>query len=106
MKSWAVRPPIFDQNRPVSRALCPPPNAAPGIHDPAPETEPHHDRLERLREAGPAEPALARLCSPLGLDLGARTPEETAISVAAEIIAARSNATGRPLTGTSGPIHR
>ncbi|GAA3938978.1 XdhC family protein [Actinoplanes auranticolor] len=66
----------------------------------------HADRLERLREAGLAEPALARLCSPLGLDLGARTPEETAISVAAEIIAVRSNATGRPLTGTSGPIHK
>jgi xanthine dehydrogenase accessory factor len=66
----------------------------------------HADRLERLREAGLAEPALARLHSPLGLDLGARTPEETAISVAAEIIAARSNATGRPLTGTPGPIHK
>ncbi|WP_169739456.1 XdhC/CoxI family protein [Actinoplanes friuliensis] len=66
----------------------------------------HADRLERLREAGLAEPALARLRSPLGLDLGAQTPEETAISVAAEIIAARSNATGRPLTGTPGPIHK
>ncbi len=65
----------------------------------------HDERLERLRETRLAEPALARLSSPLGLDLGARTPEETAVSVAAEIIALRANATGRRLTGTSGPIH-
>ena len=47
----------------------------------------HDDRLERLREAGVTEADLARLSSPIGLDLGARTPEETAVSIAAEIVA-------------------
>ena len=47
----------------------------------------HEDRLQRLREAGMTEQELARMCSPIGLDLGARTPEETAVSIAAEIIA-------------------
>src|SRR4029453_9187069 len=49
----------------------------------------HDDRMARLREAGGDEEALARPASPIGLDLGARTPEETAVSIAAEIIAAR-----------------
>ena len=49
----------------------------------------HDDRLARLREAGITEAELARLSSPIGLDLGARTPEETAVSIAAEIIALR-----------------
>jgi xanthine dehydrogenase accessory factor len=66
----------------------------------------HDDRLKRLRETGVGEAALARLSSPIGLDLGARTPEETAVSVAAEIVALRWNGTGERLTGTSGPIHR
>ena len=48
---------------------------------------------------------LARLSSPTGLDLGGRTPEETAISIAAEIIAARSSASGQPLSTTKGRIH-
>ena len=47
----------------------------------------HDDRLERLREVGLTEDELARLRSPIGLDLGARTPEETAVAVAAEIVA-------------------
>ena len=47
----------------------------------------HDDRLERLREAGLTDAELARLSSPIGLDLGARTPEETAVSIAAEIVA-------------------
>ncbi|MHB1066968.1 MAG: XdhC family protein, partial [Candidatus Nanopelagicales bacterium] len=46
----------------------------------------HEDRLVRLKEAGLDDDALARLHSPIGLDLGARTPEETAISIAAEIV--------------------
>ncbi|MFI9308720.1 XdhC family protein [Streptomyces triculaminicus] len=66
----------------------------------------HHERLRRLRAAGLTEAELARLRSPIGLDLGARTPEETALSIASEIVAARHGGTGRPLTGTGAPIHR
>ncbi|BCJ49952.1 xanthine dehydrogenase accessory factor [Actinoplanes sp. NBRC 14428] len=65
----------------------------------------HDDRLKRLREAGLTDGALARLASPIGLDLGARTPEETALSIAAEIIAVRWGGTGQRLTRTDGPIH-
>jgi xanthine dehydrogenase accessory factor len=65
----------------------------------------HEDRLARLREEGVAEESLARLASPIGLDIGARTPEETAVSIAAEIIAHRWGGTGQPLTDTAGPIH-
>ncbi|MDG9713585.1 XdhC family protein [Streptomyces sp. DH10] len=66
----------------------------------------HEDRNRRLREAGVSESELARLRSPIGLDLGARTPEETALSIAAEIVAARHGGSGRPLTGSDTPIHR
>ncbi|MFF5372544.1 XdhC family protein [Streptomyces sp. NPDC013187] len=66
----------------------------------------HEDRERRLRDAGVSERELARLRSPIGLDLGARTPEETAVSIAAEIIAARHGGTGAPLTGSGRPIHR
>ncbi|MGW1217662.1 XdhC family protein [Streptomyces californicus] len=66
----------------------------------------HEDRTRRLREAGVSDGELARLHSPIGLDLGARTPEETALSIAAEIVAARRGGTGRPLTGGAEPIHR
>ncbi|CAL9657020.1 putative xanthine dehydrogenase subunit A [Streptomyces sp. enrichment culture] len=66
----------------------------------------HADRERRLREAGVGERELARLRSPIGLDLGARTPEETALSIAAEIVAARRGGTGAPLTGSGVPIHR
>ncbi|MEU8571309.1 XdhC family protein [Streptomyces pathocidini] len=65
----------------------------------------HLDRLDRLRAAGTTELELARLHSPIGLDLGARTPEETALSIAAEIIASRRGGTGAPLTGAHTPIH-
>jgi len=65
----------------------------------------HDDRLARLREAGLAEAELARLRSPIGLDLGARTPEETAIAIAAELIQLRWGGSGRPLTATTGRIH-
>ncbi len=54
----------------------------------------HLDREARLREAGVGDLELARLRSPIGLDLGARTPEETALSIAAEIVAARHGGTG------------
>ncbi|MFC7814139.1 MULTISPECIES: XdhC family protein [unclassified Streptomyces] len=66
----------------------------------------HEDRNRRLREAGVTERELARLRSPIGLDLGARTPEETALSIAAEIVALRHGGTGAPLTGGAAPIHR
>jgi xanthine dehydrogenase accessory factor len=65
----------------------------------------HEDRLARLREAGMTEDEIARLRSPIGLDLGARTPEETAVSVAAELIQLRWGGSGQPLTGTTGRIH-
>ena len=65
----------------------------------------HDDRLARLREAGLSDGELARLRSPIGLDLGARTPEETAVSVAAELIQLRWGGSGRPLTDTAGRIH-
>ncbi|MEU1449790.1 XdhC family protein, partial [Streptomyces mirabilis] len=66
----------------------------------------HLQRLGLLRESGVTEAELARLHSPIGLDLGARTPEETALSVVAEIVAHRRGGTGLPLTRTDGPIHR
>lgn len=66
----------------------------------------HDDRTARLREAGLTDAELCRLASPIGLDLGARTPEETAVSIAAELIARRWGGGGRPLTETSGRIHR
>jgi xanthine dehydrogenase accessory factor len=65
----------------------------------------HEDRLARLREAGLTEDELARLRSPIGLDLGSRTPEETAVSVAAELIQLRWGGSGQPLTETTGRIH-
>ena len=65
----------------------------------------HDDRLARLREAGLTEEELDRLSSPIGLDLGARTPEETAISIAAEIIAGRWGGSGQRLGITDGRIH-
>ncbi|MEW2288826.1 XdhC/CoxI family protein [Streptomyces sp. NPDC047841] len=65
----------------------------------------HEDRDRRLRAEGLTEPELSRLRSPIGLDLGARTPEETALSITAEIVAARRGGTGAPLTGGTTPIH-
>jgi xanthine dehydrogenase accessory factor len=66
----------------------------------------HSDRLARLREVGLTGEELSRLRSPIGLDLGARTPEETAVSIAAELIQLRWGGSGRPLTDTEGRIHR
>ncbi|MGW0765702.1 XdhC family protein [Streptomyces sp. NPDC002676] len=65
----------------------------------------HEDRLHRLAGSGVTDEELARLRSPVGLDLGARTPEEVAVSVAAEIVALRWGGTGLPLSATSGAIH-
>ncbi|MFI1396913.1 XdhC family protein [Streptomyces sp. NPDC020681] len=65
----------------------------------------HEDRNRRLRDVGVTELELARLRSPIGLDLGARTPEETALSIAAEIVANRRGGSGVSLTGAHTPIH-
>ncbi|MDW5325760.1 XdhC family protein [Plantactinospora sp. KLBMP9567] len=65
----------------------------------------HDDRLGRLRAVGLSPEELGRLSSPLGLDLGARTPEETAVSIAAEVVAGRWGGTGSPLSALSGRIH-
>lgn len=65
----------------------------------------HDDRTARLREAGVDQPGLDRLRSPIGLDIGAGTPEETAISIVAEIIGQRTGRGARALSDTAGPIH-
>jgi xanthine dehydrogenase accessory factor len=65
----------------------------------------HDDRTARLRAEGVTDEDLARLASPIGLDLGARTPEETAVSIAAEIVSRRWGGTGRSLSDLSGDIH-
>jgi xanthine dehydrogenase accessory factor len=66
----------------------------------------HEKRMQRLAEVGIDDPAdLARLMSPIGLDIGARTPEETAVSICAEIIARRTGRSTPSLRDASGPIH-
>jgi xanthine dehydrogenase accessory factor len=65
----------------------------------------HDDRLERLRERGVTEAEIDRMSSPIGLDLGARTPEETAVSIAAEMIARHWGGAGTRLADREGPIH-
>jgi len=65
----------------------------------------HDARTEHLREAGVDDDGLLRLCSPIGLDIGARTPEETAVSIVSEIIGRRTGRQARSLSSTTGPIH-
>jgi xanthine dehydrogenase accessory factor len=65
----------------------------------------HDNRTARLKEEGVTEEQLARISSPIGLDIGARTPEETAIAIAAEIVALRTGHSGGRLAERSGPIH-
>jgi xanthine dehydrogenase accessory factor len=65
----------------------------------------HEDRLQRLREVGVTEPEIARMSSPIGLDIGARSPEETAVSILAEVVSRRWGGTGQPLARTDGRIH-
>ena len=66
----------------------------------------HSDRERRLLKAGLTRDELARVHSPIGLDLGARTPEETAVAIAAQLISLRWGGTGAQLSAESGPIHR
>ena len=65
----------------------------------------HERRVVRLREAGVTDEGLARIRAPIGLDIGGRTPEETAVSICAEIIALRTGHRPTSLTETVGPIH-
>jgi xanthine dehydrogenase accessory factor len=65
----------------------------------------HTDRIARLRNEGVDDAGLERVMAPIGLDLGARTPEETAVSICAEIIAQRTGRRARSLRDTDGPIH-
>jgi xanthine dehydrogenase accessory factor len=65
----------------------------------------HADRMARLREVGLTDAELSRMASPIGLDLGARTPEETAVSIAAEMIALHWGGAGNRLADRDGPIH-
>jgi xanthine dehydrogenase accessory factor len=62
-------------------------------------------RMIRLREAGMSDTEIAQVMSPIGLDIGARTPEETAIAICAEVIANRTGRRAASLRDTSGPIH-
>lgn len=65
----------------------------------------HEDRVLRLRDAGLSDAEIARVQSPIGLALGARTPEETAVSIMAQVIQQHRGGTGTALTAQSGPIH-
>jgi xanthine dehydrogenase accessory factor len=66
----------------------------------------HSDRVRRLLEAGLTREEIEVVHSPIGLDLGARTPQETAVSIAAQIIELRWGGSGTQLSRESGPIHR
>ena len=65
----------------------------------------HADRVARLREAGLSDEEIARIHSPIGLDLGARTPEEIALSIAAQLVQVRRGGSGAPLSGGTGRLH-
>jgi len=68
----------------------------------------HEKRVARLREEGVGDAELARIMAPIGLDIGSRTPEETAVAIVAEIIALRTGRTADvgSLRDARGPIHR
>lgn len=66
----------------------------------------HEERSRELLAAGASEEVLRRMASPVGLDVGATTPEEVAVSIAGEIIASRHNASGGRLSDRGGAIHK
>jgi xanthine dehydrogenase accessory factor len=65
----------------------------------------HEGRILRLRAEGVQPERIRQIMAPIGIDIGARTPEETAVSICAEIIARRSGAIAPSLRDGSGPIH-
>ena len=65
----------------------------------------HAERTARLKEAGLTDEQLDRVMAPIGIDIGARTPAETAVSICAQIIADRTGRRARPLSEGSGSIH-
>lgn len=65
----------------------------------------HSSRIQRLKDEGLSKSEIARLRAPIGLDIGARTPEETALSILAEIVATQKDRQGVALSQTEGPIH-
>jgi xanthine dehydrogenase accessory factor len=65
----------------------------------------HERRKQLLLEEGFDEAALARIHTPIGLDIGARSPEEIALAILAEMVAVRHRRDGRPLVERAGPIH-
>jgi xanthine dehydrogenase accessory factor len=65
----------------------------------------HENRIAALREAGVTGEQLARISAPIGLDIGARTPEETALSIGAEIVALRAGRAGGRLRDGNRPVH-
>jgi xanthine dehydrogenase accessory factor len=66
----------------------------------------HDGRVERLREEGVSASDIGRIMAPIGIDIGARSPEETAVSICAEIISLRAGVTTPSLRDGTGPIHR
>lgn len=66
----------------------------------------HAERVERLRAAGLEDIDLARVMAPIGIDIGARRPEETAVAICAEIISMRARVPAPSLRDRLGPIHR
>jgi xanthine dehydrogenase accessory factor len=65
----------------------------------------HEGRVAKLREAGLSDAEIGRVMAPIGLDVGARTPEETAVAICAEIIARRTGRVAPSLRDGAGPIH-
>jgi xanthine dehydrogenase accessory factor len=65
----------------------------------------HEERTARLRQAGVDDRGVARVMGPIGLDIGARTPEETAVAICAEIIALRTGSEAPSLKDRVGPVH-